>query len=116
MKRNNRGSVLIIAVMGILLLTLLLLYFQRILVSQLLISEAMSCAEKGAYLKQMGKLKEVNSKVLQNYDKFTGKTGVSLQVKRDLWGVKSSVTVEIPYGNKKITRYFNLYDPGRLTK
>ncbi len=115
-RRSNRGDVLIIATLGIFLIALLLLLFQKIVISQLIKNEAMSYAEKAAYIKFLKGKNIASGKVFkENYGEFAGKK-ISLTVKDNFWGVRSKVRVKIPYKNKTIVESFHITAPGRIIK
>ena len=115
-KRESKGNVLIVATLGLLFLALLLLQFQKVLVSKLIENEAKSYAEKAAYIKFFTSSNIASQKLLkQIYGEYASKR-IQHQLKDNFWGVESKVKVKIPYRNVNVIETFKITAPGRIIK
>ncbi len=107
---------MIIATLGILFMALLFIYFQKVLIYQMEKNNAMSLAEKSALIYfYTGKSPRKLEFLKRGYAGFITDQGkIGIRIKDSFMGIKSRVSLKLPFTSQPITEEFNINAPGRI--
>ncbi len=114
--RAKNGNVMFVGLIGILLMAMMFIHFQRILMYQLEKADAMSLAENSTLLYyydiKIGR-KELNS-LKKSYSGLLNKGKMNFQIKDNFMGVQSVVKINLPYLKRTVKEEFKITAPGRI--
>ena len=114
-RSRNRGSIMVVALLGILFMTLIFIHFQKVLIYQIKKADAMSLAEKSALIYYYTNMQKRKLNFLkENYSAILRDGGINFGIKDNFMGIKSTVKLKLPYLNKPVVEEYRITAPGRI--